>query len=163
MRRWRQYACRVGRETDKVTFDQSAASLEKLRQPRELRDDDQRIHISQIEFSAWKGHVARAVGQPLDAMEAQHFHALRLAVVADDHVQNGEKALGPGDYFVDCADLGQLERDFDGGGRRRERADRASAAELREGALERFHPWAAGDVAGAQYVGDAGDGLLVDQ
>ena len=72
-------------ETLEIAVDERAPLGEKRRQPLELRDADARIDVGQIELAAGKCDVARAVGLPLDAVEAQHFDSPRLVhVVADD-------------------------------------------------------------------------------
>ena len=46
----------------------------------------------------------------------------------DDHVEDREEGLRRRDDFVARADAGQLQRDLDGGGRRRHGLDRPAAA-----------------------------------
>ena len=50
----------------------------------------------------------------------------------DDHVEDGEEALRRGDHLVAGTDAGELQRDFDGGGRRGQHAHRPAAAEFRQ-------------------------------
>ena len=59
--------------------------VEELRQRRELRNADPGVDVGQVELSAGVGDIARAVGQPLDAVKAQRFDAYRFGdVVADE-------------------------------------------------------------------------------
>ncbi len=81
----------------------------------------------------------------------------------DDHVEDGEKALRARDHFIAGPDLGELQRDLDRGRRRIQRPNRTAVAKSRELGLECLDPGPAGDVAGAQNVGDLGDRLLVEQ
>src|SRR6266545_1613629 len=72
----RQHARGIGREALEIAIGERTPLGEELRQPRELRDADACVDVGQVELAAGKAHVARAVGQAQDAVEAKLLDAL---------------------------------------------------------------------------------------
>src|ERR1700737_1768132 len=80
------------------------------------------------------------------------IHEHRPGTHLDDHVEDGEKALGAGNHLVARPDVAELQRDFDRCGCRGQHPRRPAAAECRQVVLEALHPRSAGDLAGTQHV-----------
>ncbi len=87
----------------------------------------------------------------------------RRGALLDDHVRHGEEALRAGDHLVAAADTAELQRNFHGGRRRRDDADRAGATECGQRRLESLDPHAARDVSRAQHVGGGGNRRFVEE
>ena len=115
--------------------------------------------------------IARVRG-PIARGDAAELDVARDEIAIDEHRRRAlltimfstvKKLCAARDHFVAGTDAAKLQRDFDGGGRRREHAHRPAVAERRQRRLEPLDPDAARDVAGAQHVADRGDRRLVEQ
>jgi hypothetical protein len=80
----------------------------------------------------------------------------------EDDVAGGDPGERRGDDLVARADAGDAQRDLHRAGAGVEGAHRAAAAILGELRLEGLHLRPGRDPAGAQHLGHAGDGLVVD-
>ncbi len=87
----------------------------------------------------------------------------RLGAHARNHIGARRETHGRNDHFVPRADPRHFERHLEAGGGRGHHAHMAPAAQVgRERALESLHLRPAGQLAGAEYLGDGRDALRVD-
>ena len=90
-------------------------------------------------------------------------HQHRCGAHFEDHVGRGHPGQGGADHLVTGTDPRQAQCHFEGSSAGVESTHTAAAAEIRESSLEGLYLRTAGDPAGAQDVGNRGNGLLVDR
>ena len=122
-------------------------------QAGEIDGDDGARGRSDGGFDAGEVEVA---GDGVDVDE----HGLGADI--EDDVAGGDPGERRGNDLVARADAGDAQRDFHRAGAGVEHAHGAAAAILGEFRLEGLHVGAGSNPAGAEHLGDAGDGGIVD-
>ncbi|MBI1990295.1 MAG: hypothetical protein HYS65_11315, partial [Betaproteobacteria bacterium] len=92
----RQHARRIGVEASEIMFGERAARRGELIETRELREAHAGVHVGKVELASGHIDIARAVGQPRNAVKAQLLGELRFVGV----VEHQRAALDRGHVLV---------------------------------------------------------------